>query len=146
MHSVSFAISPQALRHDRHIYEANALRPQALAPFLPHESRANSVVPFIDNILHVGRLGVKYVAAPMGSQNDSAVAATCEDLGITCKRFLTHNKFSYPANTSHRLCYMNWKDIFRSSYNIMARVKLFLEPEVLTKNPVVEQSIRLFHH
>lgn len=61
------------------------LSEQPLAPVFTHKSSANPTVPFIDNILHVGRLGVKYVAAPMGSQNDSAVAATCEDLGITRK-------------------------------------------------------------
>lgn len=83
-----------------------------LAPNLPNKSRTNFVVPFIDNILHVGRLGVKYVAAPMGSQNDSAVAATCDDLGITCKRFLTHSISSYPANTSYRFCHTNWKYVF----------------------------------
>ena len=30
-----------------------------------------------------GRSGVKYIAAPMGSQADAAVAETCEKLGIT---------------------------------------------------------------
>ena len=31
----------------------------------------------------IGRSGVKYIAAPMGSQADAAVAETCEKLGIT---------------------------------------------------------------
>lgn len=84
----------------------------------------------------------------MGSQNDSAVGATCEDLGITCKRFLTHNILSYPANKSHRFCYIIGKIYFviSSSYNVVARVKLYFASEILTKNTVVEQSIRLFHH
>lgn len=65
----------------------------------------------------------------MGSQNDSAVAATCEDLGITCKRFLTHIILSCPARTSHQFCHINWKDIYfvmSFSYDIVADVMLFL--------------------
>lgn len=32
------------------------------------------------------------------------------------------------------------------SHDIVPHVKLFLEPKFLTKDSVVEQSIRLFHH
>ncbi|KAH6666650.1 cytidine deaminase-like protein, partial [Halenospora varia] len=39
--------------------------------------------PFIDNVYRAGRSGVKYIAAPSGSQNDSAVFETAEKLGIT---------------------------------------------------------------
>ena len=40
-------------------------------------------LPFIDNVFRVGRSGVKYIAAPGGSQNDGAVFETAEKLGIT---------------------------------------------------------------
>lgn len=39
--------------------------------------------PFIDNVYRAARSGVKYVAAPSGSQNDQAVFSTAEKLGIT---------------------------------------------------------------
>jgi phosphoribosylaminoimidazolecarboxamide formyltransferase/IMP cyclohydrolase len=38
--------------------------------------------PFVDNIYRVARSGTKYIAAPGGSQNDSAVYETAEKLGI----------------------------------------------------------------
>lgn len=40
------------------------------------------MVGFADDTA-TGRSGVKYIAAPMGSQADAAVAETCEKLGIT---------------------------------------------------------------
>ena len=40
------------------------------------------VLWFADDVA-TGRSGVKYIAAPMGSQADAAVAETCEKLGIT---------------------------------------------------------------
>ena len=67
---------------------------------MPPKSNADSEVPFIDNILHVGRLGVKYVAAPMGSQNDSAVATACEDLGITRKQFFLYRTPLIPLSAA----------------------------------------------
>ena len=39
--------------------------------------------PFIDNVLRAGRSGVKYIAAPTGSQMDQAVFETAEKLGMT---------------------------------------------------------------
>jgi len=39
--------------------------------------------PFIDNVFRAARSGVKYIAAPLGSQNDGAVKTTAEKLGIT---------------------------------------------------------------
>lgn len=39
--------------------------------------------PFIDNVFRAARSGVKYIAAPGGSQNDGAVFETAEKLGIT---------------------------------------------------------------
>ena len=39
--------------------------------------------PFIDNVFRAARSGVKYIAAPTGSQMDHAVFETAEKLGIT---------------------------------------------------------------
>lgn len=39
--------------------------------------------PFIDNVFRAARSGVKYIAAPSGSQNDGAVFETAEKLGVT---------------------------------------------------------------
>ncbi|KAF2083850.1 AICARFT/IMPCHase bienzyme [Saccharata proteae CBS 121410] len=44
---------------------------------------SDAFFPFIDNVFRVSRSGVKYVAAPSGSQNDQAVFSTAEKLGIT---------------------------------------------------------------
>ncbi|KAM0203679.1 hypothetical protein ACHAPA_007904 [Fusarium lateritium] len=44
---------------------------------------SDAFFPFIDNVFRVAQSGVKYVAAPGGSQNDSAVFDTAEKLGIT---------------------------------------------------------------
>ena len=42
-----------------------------------------SQFPFIDNVFRASRSGVKYIAAPSGSQNDQAVFDTADKLGIT---------------------------------------------------------------
>lgn len=39
---------------------------------------SDAFFPFIDNVFRAGRSGVKYVAAPLGSQADEAVIAACE--------------------------------------------------------------------
>jgi phosphoribosylaminoimidazolecarboxamide formyltransferase/IMP cyclohydrolase len=44
---------------------------------------SDAFFPFIDNVFRVARSGVKYVAAPTGSQNDGAVFETADKLGIT---------------------------------------------------------------
>lgn len=44
---------------------------------------SDAFFPFTDNAFRAARSGVKYIAAPMGSQMDSAIAATCEELGVT---------------------------------------------------------------
>ncbi|KAL6873174.1 bifunctional purine biosynthesis protein [Trichoderma novae-zelandiae] len=44
---------------------------------------SDAFFPFIDNVFRAARSGVKYIAAPSGSQNDSAVFETAEKLGIT---------------------------------------------------------------
>lgn len=44
---------------------------------------SDAFFPFVDNVYRAARSGVKYIAAPAGSQNDSAVFETAEKLGIT---------------------------------------------------------------
>ncbi|RFU75271.1 bifunctional purine biosynthesis ade17 [Trichoderma arundinaceum] len=44
---------------------------------------SDAFFPFIDNVFRAARSGVKYIAAPSGSQNDGAVFETAENLGIT---------------------------------------------------------------
>ncbi|KAH7368307.1 phosphoribosylaminoimidazolecarboxamide formyltransferase/IMP cyclohydrolase [Plectosphaerella cucumerina] len=44
---------------------------------------SDAFFPFIDNVYRASRSGVKYIAAPGGSQNDQAVFETAEKLGIT---------------------------------------------------------------
>lgn len=44
---------------------------------------SDAFFPFIDNVYRAGRSGAKYIAAPTGSQNDSAVFETAEKIGIT---------------------------------------------------------------
>lgn len=39
--------------------------------------------PFTDNVYRTAKSGVKYIAAPGGSQNDGPVFETAEKLGIT---------------------------------------------------------------
>lgn len=46
---------------------------------------SDAFFPFVDNVLRANRSGVKYIAAPMGSQMDTAVTQACSNLGITCK-------------------------------------------------------------
>ncbi|KXT00093.1 hypothetical protein AC578_5781 [Pseudocercospora eumusae] len=44
---------------------------------------SDAFFPFTDNVFRVARSGVKYIAAPTGSQNDQACFSTAEQLGIT---------------------------------------------------------------
>ena len=44
---------------------------------------SDAFFPFTDNIFRVARSGVKYIAAPTGSQNDGACFETADKLGIT---------------------------------------------------------------
>ncbi|PSS27780.1 hypothetical protein M430DRAFT_46844 [Amorphotheca resinae ATCC 22711] len=44
---------------------------------------SDAFFPFTDNVYRSARSGAKYIAAPTGSQNDSAVFETAEKLGIT---------------------------------------------------------------
>ncbi|KAF1987714.1 AICARFT/IMPCHase bienzyme [Aulographum hederae CBS 113979] len=43
---------------------------------------SDAFFPFIDNVFRAARSGVKYIAAPTGSQNDQACFDTAEQLGI----------------------------------------------------------------
>jgi len=52
----------------------NRMGPWSLIPFQ---------FPFVDNVYRAARSGVKYIAAPTGSQNDGAVFDTADKLGIT---------------------------------------------------------------
>ncbi|KAM4059778.1 AICARFT/IMPCHase bienzyme [Hirsutella rhossiliensis] len=44
---------------------------------------SDAFFPFTDNVFRMARSGVRYIAAPGGSQNDGAVLETAEKLGIT---------------------------------------------------------------
>ena len=44
---------------------------------------SDAFFPFIDNVFRAARSGVKYIAAPTGSQNDQPCFSTAEQLGIT---------------------------------------------------------------
>lgn len=44
---------------------------------------SDAFFPFTDNVFRVSRSGVKYLAAPTGSQNDQACFETAEQLGIS---------------------------------------------------------------
>ncbi|KAK4970519.1 bifunctional phosphoribosylaminoimidazolecarboxamide formyltransferase/IMP cyclohydrolase [Elasticomyces elasticus] len=44
---------------------------------------SDAFFPFIDNVFRASRSGVKYIASPVGSQNDQAVFSTADKLGIT---------------------------------------------------------------
>ena len=44
---------------------------------------SDAFFPFTDNVVRAAASGVKYIAAPMGSQADQAVVATAEKAGIT---------------------------------------------------------------
>ncbi|KAG9229670.1 cytidine deaminase-like protein [Amylocarpus encephaloides] len=44
---------------------------------------SDAFFPFIDNVYRAARSGATYIAAPTGSQNDSAVFSAAETLGIT---------------------------------------------------------------
>lgn len=45
-------------------------------------TESNLQFPFTDNVFRAARSGAKYIAAPMGSNNDHAVLDTAEKLGI----------------------------------------------------------------
>jgi phosphoribosylaminoimidazolecarboxamide formyltransferase/IMP cyclohydrolase len=79
---------------EREDFESHFEEGQVPKPFTAEERKAwlskldgvavssDAFFPFIDNVFRVARSGAKYVAAPTGSQNDSAVFETAEKLGI----------------------------------------------------------------
>ncbi|KAI5297292.1 hypothetical protein KEM56_004931 [Ascosphaera pollenicola] len=58
-------------------------REQWLAKLTNVALSSDAFFPFIDNVFRAQRSGVKYIAAPTGSQNDVPVFETAEKLGIT---------------------------------------------------------------
>ncbi|KAF1997191.1 AICARFT/IMPCHase bienzyme [Amniculicola lignicola CBS 123094] len=80
---------------ERDDFEAHFEEGQVPQPFSPEERKewlgklegvavsSDAFFPFIDNVFRAARSGVKYMAAPTGSQNDGAVFETSEKLGIT---------------------------------------------------------------
>jgi len=80
---------------EREDFESYFEEGQVPTPFTAEERKAwlekltdvavssDAFFPFIDNVFRAARSGVKYVAAPTGSQNDGAVFETAEKLGIT---------------------------------------------------------------
>lgn len=58
-------------------------REQWLAKLTNVALSSDAFFPFIDNVFRAHRSGVKYIAAPTGSQNDVPVFETAEKLGIT---------------------------------------------------------------
>jgi phosphoribosylaminoimidazolecarboxamide formyltransferase / IMP cyclohydrolase len=44
---------------------------------------SDAFFPFVDNVYRAARSGVKYIASPVGSQNDRPVFEAAEKLGIT---------------------------------------------------------------
>ncbi|KAF2268996.1 AICARFT/IMPCHase bienzyme [Lojkania enalia] len=80
---------------EREDFESNFEEGQVPQIFSPEERKAwlekldgvavssDAFFPFIDNVFRAARSGVKYIAAPTGSQNDGAVFETAEKLGIT---------------------------------------------------------------
>ncbi|KAF2204346.1 AICARFT/IMPCHase bienzyme [Delitschia confertaspora ATCC 74209] len=80
---------------EREDFESHFEEGNVPAPFTPEERKAwlekltgvavssDAFFPFIDNVFRTARSGVKYIAAPTGSQNDQPVFDTAEQLGIT---------------------------------------------------------------
>ncbi|KJR84535.1 phosphoribosylaminoimidazolecarboxamide formyltransferase [Sporothrix schenckii 1099-18] len=61
----------------------DAEREEWLATLTDVAVSSDAFFPFIDNVYRAARSGVKYIAAPGGSQNDQPVFDTAEKLGIT---------------------------------------------------------------
>ncbi|KAJ9503539.1 bifunctional phosphoribosylaminoimidazolecarboxamide formyltransferase/IMP cyclohydrolase [Exophiala xenobiotica] len=76
-------------------YERNFAEGCVPEPFTAEERRqwldklsevavsSDAFFPFVDNVYRAGRSGVKYIAAPLGSQNDGPVLDTADNLGIS---------------------------------------------------------------
>jgi len=76
-------------------YERNFAQGCVPKPFTAEERRqwldklsevavsSDAFFPFVDNVYRAARSGVKYIAAPLGSQNDGPVLDTADNLGIS---------------------------------------------------------------
>ncbi|RAH57008.1 bifunctional purine biosynthesis protein Ade16 [Aspergillus piperis CBS 112811] len=92
--AIDLLCSGQTPRTDAEKAEYERVFEEVPAPFTQEERDAwlknlgdvvvssDAFFPFIDNVFRAARSGVKYIAAPSGSQNDSAVFETSEKLGI----------------------------------------------------------------
>ncbi|CAI7570046.1 unnamed protein product [Penicillium palitans] len=93
--AIDLLCSGQTPRTDAETVEYERVFEEVPAPFTQEEREAwlqklgevavssDAFFPFIDNVFRAARSGVKYIAAPTGSQNDTPVFETAEKLGIT---------------------------------------------------------------
>ncbi|KAJ5133532.1 AICARFT/IMPCHase bienzyme [Penicillium atrosanguineum] len=93
--AIDLLCSGQTPRTDAETVEYERVFEEVPAPFTQEERDAwlsklsevavssDAFFPFIDNVFRAARSGVKYIAAPTGSQNDTPVFETAEKLGIT---------------------------------------------------------------
>ncbi|KAJ5474518.1 AICARFT/IMPCHase bienzyme [Penicillium sp. IBT 31633x] len=93
--AIDLLCSGQTPRTEAETAEYERVFEEVPAPFTQQEREAwlqklsevavssDAFFPFIDNVFRAARSGVKYIAAPTGSQNDTPVFQTAEKLGIT---------------------------------------------------------------
>ncbi|KAJ6172021.1 hypothetical protein N7470_001088 [Penicillium chermesinum] len=93
--AIDLLCSGQTPRNEAEKVEYERVFEEVPAPFTQEEREAwlqklsevavssDAFFPFIDNVFRAARSGVKYIAAPTGSQNDTPVFETAEKLGIT---------------------------------------------------------------
>ncbi|ODM24183.1 Bifunctional purine biosynthesis protein ADE17 [Aspergillus cristatus] len=93
--AIDLLCSGQTPRNDAEKVEYERVFAEVPAPFTQEERDAwlsqltnvavssDAFFPFIDNVFRAARSGVKYIAAPSGSQNDGPVFETAEKLGIS---------------------------------------------------------------
>ncbi|OJJ44662.1 hypothetical protein ASPZODRAFT_144623 [Penicilliopsis zonata CBS 506.65] len=93
--AIDLLCSGQTPRNEAERVEYERVFEEVPAPFTPEEREAwlknldgvavssDAFFPFIDNVFRAARSGVKFIAAPSGSQNDGPVFSTAEKLGIT---------------------------------------------------------------
>ncbi|KAJ5655375.1 AICARFT/IMPCHase bienzyme [Penicillium longicatenatum] len=93
--AIDLLCSGQTPRTEAETAEYERVFEEVPAPFTQEEREAwlqklgevavssDAFFPFIDNVFRAARSGVKYIAAPTGSQNDTPVFETAEKLGIT---------------------------------------------------------------
>ncbi|KAJ5105501.1 hypothetical protein NUU61_002848 [Penicillium alfredii] len=92
--AIDLLCSGQNPRNDAEKAEYERVFEEVPAPFTQEERESwlqklgevavssDAFFPFIDNVFRAARSGVKYIAAPSGSQNDGPVFETAEKLGI----------------------------------------------------------------